>query len=113
MLVSVAAILRQMMPDLPIPVTMTRPWHSRRSWTARSNRSSRRSTSARIAAASVSSTLRASVRSPIDAFLVLFGYRVDGHQAAQQRLEPIHVQRVLRITLGARRVVVHFQKDAV
>ena len=30
-LASVAAILRQMMPDLPMPVTITRPWQSRTS----------------------------------------------------------------------------------
>ena len=37
---SVAAILRQMMPDLPMPVTMTRPRHSSSRRTARSKRSS-------------------------------------------------------------------------
>ena len=31
---SVAAILRQMMPDLPMPVTITRPRQSRSSCTA-------------------------------------------------------------------------------
>ena len=31
---SVAAIFRQMMPDLPMPVTITRPRHSNSSWTA-------------------------------------------------------------------------------
>src|SRR6266853_54754 len=111
MLVSVAAILRQMMPDLPIPVTMTRPRQSRRSRTARSNRSSRRPTSARIAAASVSRTFRASVRSPIDAGLAgvagidIFRDRVYRHQAAKQRLEQIQLQGVLRVAPGARRVV--------
>ena len=45
-LASVAAIFRQMMPDLPMPVTMTRPWHSYSIRTARSKLSSRRSTSA-------------------------------------------------------------------
>src|SRR5712691_12938605 len=112
-LVSVAAILRQMMPDLPMPVRMTWPRHSRRSWTARSNRSSSRDTSARIAAASVSSTFRASERSPIDASLGSLRYRVDRHQAAEQRLEPIQRQRVLRVALRAGRVLVHFEKDAV
>ena len=62
-LASVAAILRQMMPDLPMPVTMTRPWHSYSIRTARSKFSSSRSTSAMIAAASVCRTLRASERS--------------------------------------------------
>ena len=52
-LASVAAIFRQMMPDLPMPVTMTRPWHSYSILTARSKLSSSRSTSARMAAASV------------------------------------------------------------
>ena len=52
-----------MMPDLPMPVTMTRPRQSSRMRTASSKRSSSRSTSARIAAASVCSTLRASAMS--------------------------------------------------
>src|SRR4051812_41686696 len=119
MLDSVAAILRQMMPDLPMPVTITRPRQSRRSWTARSNRSSRRSTSARIAAASVSRTFRASLRSPINADLAgnpgidILRDRVDCHQTTEQRLEEIQLQRVLRVTPGAGRVLVHFEKDAV
>ena len=50
---SVAAIFRAMMPDLPMPVTMTRPRQSRRMRTASSKRSSRRLTSDRIASASV------------------------------------------------------------
>ena len=52
-LASVAATLRQMMPDLPMPVTITRPRRVDNIRTACSKRSSRRSTSARIAAASV------------------------------------------------------------
>ena len=49
MLERVAAIFRQMMPDLPMPVTMTRPRHSKSSWTARSKSPSSRSTRPRIA----------------------------------------------------------------
>ena len=57
---SVAEIFRQMMPDLPMPVTMTRPLHSNSSVTARSKLASMRSTRPRIAPASMRSTLRAS-----------------------------------------------------
>ncbi len=60
---SVAAILRQTMPDLPIPVRITRPPQPPTRATARANRSSRRSASASTAAASVCSTLRASDKS--------------------------------------------------
>ena len=60
---SVAAILRQTMPDLPMPVRITRPRQSRTSATAVVNRSSSRSASARTASASVTSTLRARDRS--------------------------------------------------
>ena len=39
--------------------------------------------------------------------------RVDGHQAAEQRLEQVEAQRVLRVALRARRVVVDFEEHAV
>ena len=58
-LVSVAAIFRQMMPDLPMPVRMTRPRQLQEQVDRRRSCASSRGTSARIAAASVSSTLRA------------------------------------------------------
>ena len=58
-LASVAAILRAMWPDLPMPVTMTRPWRLRMMSTARSNSSPTRSASAATAAASMRSTRRA------------------------------------------------------
>ena len=59
MLENVAAIFLATRPDLPIPVTMTRPLIPESNSTARSKLLSRRSTSAATARASVSSTLRA------------------------------------------------------
>jgi len=59
-LVNVAAILRQMIPDLPMPVRITRPLQSNSTWTARSNSPSTRSTRLRIAFASVRRTFLAS-----------------------------------------------------
>src|SRR5262245_42336625 len=112
-LVSVAAIFRQMIPDLPIPVTMTRPPQSRSSCTAASNRPSRRLTSARIAAASVSSTFRASARSAIDPRLGLLRDAVDRHQPVEQGLQPIEPQRVLRVALRARRFLVDLDEEPV
>src|SRR5829696_7269417 len=87
-LASVAAILRQMMPDLPMPVTITRPLQPRISSTARANLSSSRSTSARIAAASVCRTLRARERSGI------FHDLIKGDEAAEERLQSIEPERV-------------------
>src|SRR5262249_52806338 len=120
---SVAAIFRQMMPDLPIPVTITRPRQSRSRRIARSKRSSRRSSRARIAAASVWSTLRANARSIIgggdagDSGMArgrtIFDNRMDGKERRGQRLEPIEMQGVLCVTLGLRRIVVDFEKDTV
>src|SRR5690242_7893381 len=120
-LVSVAAILRQMMPDLPMPVRMTRPLHCRSSCTAQSKRPSRRSTSARIAAASVSSTLRARARpasfdepaSATRADLARFDDPVERDEPAEQRLELVERERVLRVALGSRRCFVHLEKHAV
>ena len=60
---SVAAILRQTMPDLPSPLTTTFPSHPRSRSTARENSSPSRSASARTAAISTSSTRRATARS--------------------------------------------------
>src|SRR5258706_13125088 len=57
---SVEAILRAMCPDLPMPLTTTRPLRFCTSSTAARKRSSMRSASARTASASICSTLRAS-----------------------------------------------------
>ena len=57
---SVEAILRAMWPDLPMPLTITRPRQSRIRETAARKRSSSRAISARTASASMASTLRAS-----------------------------------------------------
>src|SRR5436190_7186297 len=111
-LARVAAILRQMMPDLPIPVRMTRPLQVLRSSTAQENRASMRPTSARIAAASVSRTLRAKFRSAMDGDRLTRDF-VDGDEPAEQRLEPVERERALRVALRARRVFVHFQEHAV
>ncbi len=56
---SVAEIFWAMIPLLPMPVATTRPVQAKSVSTARSKLSSRRGISARIASASVSSTLRA------------------------------------------------------
>ncbi len=60
---SVAAILRPMRPDFPMPVTITRPVHRWRRCTAAGKRSSSFATRAAIAPASISSTRRAISRS--------------------------------------------------
>src|SRR5579884_652523 len=126
-LVIVAAIFWPMIPDFPIPVKMTRPLHERSSSTAHENFPSSRSSRARIAAASVSSTRRASERSATRRRLAVvaiaidasrFGRtaaadRVDRRQAPQQRGEPIESQRVLRVALRARRFLVHLEEHAV
>src|SRR5262245_36348794 len=96
-LARVAAILRPMIPDLPTPVTITRPRHCLMRSTARRNDSFRRGSSARIAFASISRILRASVRSAMNLLALCDG--VEGHQAPQQRLEPIESKRILRIAL--------------
>ena len=121
---SVAAILRQMMPDLPMPVTMTRPRHSSSSRTARSKRSSRRSTQRenggrlglqhlagerQVDAGQLTASRRARV---------LGGHRfarrgVDALQLADQRLEPVEAQRVGGVALGARRLLVDFHEHRV
>src|SRR4051812_31956246 len=101
---SVAAIFWQMMPDFPMPVRMTRPLHWRSSSTPRSKRSSRRSTKARIAAASVCRTFFARARSAIstddtaDTWLLDDG--VDGDETAEQGLEQVEPQRILRVALS-------------
>src|SRR5580765_5306053 len=112
---SVAAIFWQMMPDLPMPVMMTRPRQLRSSSTARSNRSSSRSTSARIAAASVCRTLRARARSAMDprGDAGSPDDRVDRGEPTEQRLEGVEAQRILRVALRVCRIVVHFEEDAV
>src|SRR4051812_15838460 len=127
-LVNVAAILRQMMPDFPIPVRMTRPLQRRSNCTAASNRSSSRSTSARMAAASVSRTLRASARpsavvgptptpsngrSAMEARLCLLCDSVDCDKAAEQWLELVEPQCVLRVTSRPRWILMHFEEHAV
>src|SRR2546427_4165428 len=112
-LVSVAAIFWQMMPDLPMPVTITRPLQWRSRLTAQSNRPSRRLRSARIAAASVSSTLRASKRSAMQVRLGPLGDRIDRRQTREQRLEHVHPERVLRVAFRAARFLVDLEEHAV
>src|SRR5687768_18475518 len=91
---NVAAILRHTMPDLPMPVMITRPLHSATSVTALANRSSSRSASAMTAAASVCSTLRARDRSGIQ-----LDDPIQLDQTLQQRLEPIEFQRIGGVAL--------------
>ena len=87
---------------------MTRPRHCSSSSTARSNRSSSRGDQredrrgfgfehlARERAISHERTSRGASAAP------RFDDRVDGHQAAEQRLEQVEPQRVLRVALRAR-----------
>ena len=119
-LVSVAAIFRQMMPDLPMPVRITRPRQSRSSSTARSNRSSSRGDQredrrrfglehlAREREISHECARLRRVR-----LAAALGDRVDRHQPAEQRFEQVEAQRVLRVALRARGLLVHFEEDAV
>src|SRR5688572_30739494 len=106
-LASVAAILRQMMPDLPMPVTMTRPLQLRIRVTARAKLSSMRCSSARIAAASVCRTLRASVRSGMSDDLI------KSDEAPQEGLQTIEAEGVSRIAPGAAGFLVDFHEHAV
>ena len=111
----VAAILRQMMPDLPIPVTITRPVQSRSITTACAKRSSRRSMRPRMASASVRSTFRASARSGMHgsrhhASFTTASIRIE---PAEQRFEAIQRDRVLRVAHRPRRFLVHLEKHAV
>src|SRR4051812_13852131 len=111
-----------MIPDLPMPVRMTRPRQVRRSATARSNRSSSRSTSARIAAASVCRTFRASARAwlpvalstlAMQPSLGALGDRVDRGQPFEQRRQQIEAECVLRVAFRTRRILVHLEEHAV
>ncbi len=65
-LAKVAAILRQIKPDFPSPVTTTLPRHWRNICTARTKLSSRRSTMERIPSASMRSTSAARVSAALD-----------------------------------------------
>jgi hypothetical protein len=99
-----------------MPVTITRPRHSRSIRTARSKRSSSRSTSERIAAASVWRTKRASARSA-----VVFHRRcglaprggVDARELAKQGFELVEAQCVGRVAPGARGVLVDLHEHGV
>src|SRR3954469_15221680 len=62
---SVEAILRAMWPDLPMPLTITRPRRCRIRSSAATKRESSRSVSACTACASMASTLRASVSAEV------------------------------------------------
>ena len=62
-LASVAAILRATWPDLPMPVTTTRPWQSRHTAHAATKRSSSRDCSATTACASMPRARRAAASS--------------------------------------------------
>ena len=89
---------------------------SRSRSTARTKRASRRSTSARMAAASVCKTLRASERSGMTAPVGQSGRSGDGIDSLefpQQWGQQVESQRILRVALGARRVLVDFEEHAV
>src|SRR5688500_12495141 len=95
------------MPDLPIPVTMTRPLHWQIRVTACPKRLSTRSTSASTAAASVCRTLRASVRSGMSDDLI------KSDEPPQERLDAIQPQRIGGITFGAPGLLVDLHEYAV
>src|SRR5262249_1382203 len=65
-LARVDAILRPTCPDLPTPLTTTRPWQASIRPTASRKRSSRRAASALTASASIASTLRARSSAGVD-----------------------------------------------
>src|SRR5579875_3335886 len=88
---SVAATLRPIRPDFPIPVTTTRPRQPSSSSTALSKRPSSRSCRSRMACASISSTRRATSRLMLSP---LTHERSELVQAVDQRDEPVQVQRV-------------------
>src|SRR3990172_4048092 len=92
----VEAILRAMCPDLPIPLTITRPLQARISDTAARNRSSRRAIMARTASASIARTRRASSSAvPVASFGIMAGEYSPTHSvsrsmdAAGASLQPI------------------------
>src|SRR6266550_3266566 len=101
--------------DIASPVTTTSFAPTRRMVSSRRSSSSVSPLydSARIAAASVSSTLRASVRSAMQARLGLLCDRVDRLQAAEQRFEGVETERVLRVAPGARRLFVYLDEHPV
>src|SRR5581483_11163510 len=113
-LASVEAILRAICPDLPMPLTTTRPVRRWISSTASRNRPSRRSARARTASASMESTLRASSRAALGAalraaFIIAAEYspgRKPRRKPAARRLERpaerVDVGAVLRVGGGVR-----------
>ena len=122
---SVAAILRQMMPDLPMPVTMTRPRHSKQQLHRVLERApSRRSTRPRIAAASIRRTFRASSSASVSG-AAASAWLPPAVRRVRERLresrtslsssggQQVERQRVLRVALCLRRVLVDFHEHAV
>src|SRR5262245_54035264 len=113
-----------MMPDLPMPVTMTWPVQPCSRYTARTNSGPSREIRPRIARASVSSTRRARSisssfffeslirRSPRDRGARLHE-RVDAHELLKEGRESVERERVLRVALGFCRLFVHLEEDAV
>ena len=103
-----------MMPDLPMPVTMTRPRHCAEQIDgalepgveARHERENR----GRLGLEHLARERQVSHRRVPPR---RFDDRVDGREPAEQRLEQIEPQRVLRVALGARRIVVHLEEHAV
>src|SRR5260370_25269276 len=111
-----------MMPALPMPVRMTWPLQLRSRSTAHEKRASSRLTSARIAAASVSRTLRAKARSPMRQAhsgrpcppdFRLPGDGVNRHETAEKGLELVERERVLRVALRTRLILVDLEKHPV
>src|SRR5690242_7004065 len=66
-----------------------------------------------MAAASVSSTRRARLRSATERRLDALRDRVDRGQSVEEWFEAIEPQGILRVAPGARRVLVHFEEHAV
>src|SRR5512139_3676431 len=119
-LARVAAILRQMRPDLPMPVTMTLPRQAAIRSTARSKRASRRSRTACKAAISIASTRRARFSDALSAGrrargarLALRGSGIDAHQLVEQRRQvgqPIGVGAVAQRAVG---ILVGLEEDGI
>src|SRR5262249_54701669 len=119
-LASVAAILRQMMPDLPIPVTTTLPRQAARICTAWSKRSSSRPLTVSSAAISTAKTWRArrtaspsAGRRARGARLALRGSGIDALELGEQRRQLGKRIGIGPIAEGAVGILVRLEEDRV
>src|SRR5919106_6969715 len=111
---SVAAILRQMRPDFPSPVTITFPWHSWSKSTACTKLSLSRPVSETIPAASMFSTSWARCKIAVLFTSELPFYDcVDFFNDPNERFEVSQRQRIGPIAQRAIRVLVNFHKERI